>query len=315
MRKRHRIWLVVAAFGVAGLAAACGRTEGVETCDRECLIGMTEAYLAAMVARDPALAPVAGDVKFTENTRELALGAGAWETVTGIRDYKLYVTDPAAGQVALYTVTDGETRPGLLALRMRVADRRITEVESVYVGIGGGGFGSADTLVEVSPVWSEVLAPERRRSREELIDIADRYFETLEKQLIDHVPFTDDCLRIENGTQTAGRTGGQGIAALSCRENVNHPLWTYITAVQPRRYLVVDEERGVVSGMFMFRHGGTYDSYTLPSGEVVPLSEAARRRQSVVIAEVFKIDDGRISRIEAVMAGGLDLEAESGWDE
>jgi hypothetical protein len=310
-----RTWTLIVALGLASVVAACtSRTESA-VCDRACLIGITEAYLAAMAAGDASQAPVASTVRFTENTRELALGQGAWERITGVRDYRLYVADAEAGQVALYTVIDGDERPGLLALRVKVEDQLITEVESVHVGIGQTGFGSVDTLVEAAPVWTEVLPAERRRSRDDLIDIADRYFETLEKQLIDHVPFTDDCLRIENGVQTAGRTDGQGLAALGCRENVNHPIWTYITAVNPRRYLVVDEERGLVSGMFMFRHGGTYDSYTLPSGEVVPLSEAARRRQSVVIAELFKIDDGRIRRIEAVMAGGLDLEAPSGWDE
>jgi hypothetical protein len=49
------------------------------------------------------------------------------------------------------------------------------------------------------------------------------------------------------------------------------------------------------------------------SGEVVKHSEAMLRRQAVVISELFKIEDGRIRRIEAVMAGGLDHDASSGW--
>ena len=58
---------------------------------------------------------------------------------------------------------------------------------------------------------------------------------------------------------------------------------------------------------------GTELSYTLPSGEVVKYSEAMLRKQAVVISELFKIEDGRIRRIEAVMAGGLPLDAASGW--
>jgi hypothetical protein len=299
----------------AAIAWSAFTVYGQGACNRECLIGVTEAYLAAMVAHDPARAPVAKAVKFTENARALALGQGAWQTITGVRSYKLYAVDPTAGQVALYTVIDGAERPALLTLRVKVENRLVTEVESVHVVPGQRGFGSVDGLAQVAPVWSAVLPPEKRRSRAEMISIADRYFETLEKQLVDYVPFTGDCLRIENGIQTANRPGAQGLAALGCRENVNHPVWTYITAIDPRRYLVVDEERGLVSGMFMFRHGGTYDSYTLPSGEVVPLSEAQRRKQAVVIAELFKIEDGRVRRIEAVMAGGLDLQAGSGWED
>ena len=282
-------------------------------CNRDCLIEVTEAHLSAMVARNPASAPVTPNVRFTQNTRPLALGQGVWESIKGVRSYKLFVTDPTAGQVALYTVVDGAERPGLLTLRLKVEGRRISEIESVYVGIGQTGFGSVDTLVQVDPVWNGVLPPAARRPRAEMVDIANRYFDTLEKNIVDHAPFTANCLRIENGVQTAGRAGAPGLAGLGCRENVNHPMWNYITAITPRRHLVVDEERGLVSGMYMFRHGGTEKTYTLPGGEVVAHSDAMLRRQAVVISELFKIEDGRIRRIEAVMAGGLDHDAASGW--
>jgi hypothetical protein len=243
----------------------------------------------------------------------MKLGQGVWETIKGVRGYRLFVTDPVAGQVALYTVIDGAERPGLLTLRMKVDGQRISEIESVYVGIGQTGFGSVDNLVTVDPVWNAVLPPAQRRQRAEMVDIANRYFETLEKNIVDHVPFTSDCLRVENGVVTAGRAGAPGLAGLGCRENVNHPMWNYITQIAPRRHLVVDEERGLVSGMYMFRHGGTEPTYTLPNGEVVKHSEPMLRRQAVVISELFKIEDGRIRRIEAVMAGGLPLDASSGW--
>lgn len=295
------------------MTAAAPRAQSSGACDRACLVELTEAYLSAMIARDPAKAPVAASVRFTQNTRPMALGQGVWESIKGVRSYKLLVTDPISGQVALYTVVDGAERPGLLTLRMKVEGRRISEVESVYVGIGQTGFGSVDSLVKADPVWTAVLPPAHRRPRAEMVDIANRYFETLEKNIVDHVPFTNDCLRIENGVQTAGRAGAPGLAALGCRENVNHPMWNYITQISPRRHLVVDEERGLVSGMYMFRHGGTEPTYTLPGGEVVKHSEAMLRRQAVVISEVFRIEDGRIRRIEAVMAGGLDHDAPSGW--
>ena len=312
MTKRWTRWASATVPMLVTAAVALGAQTG-GACNRDCLIEVTEAYLSAMVARDPAKAPVTANVKFTQNTRPMALGQGLWESIKGVRGYKLFVTDPTAGQVALYTVVDGAEHPGLLTLRMKVDGRRISEVESVYVGIGQTGFGSVDTLVQVAPVWTAVLPPSQRRPRAEMIDIANRYFETLEKNIVDHVPFTADCLRIENGMQTAGRAGAPGLAGLGCRENVNHPMWNYITRISPRRHLVVDEERGLVSGMYMFRHGGTEPTYTLPGGEVVKHSEAMLRRQAVVISELFKIEDGRIRRIEAVMAGGLDHDASAGW--
>lgn len=312
MAKRRDVWTLLAGAMLTMTVAFAG-AQSIGACNRQCLIGLTEAYLSAMVARDPAKAPVTANVRFTQNTRPISLGQGVWESIQSVRGYKLFVTDPAAGQVALYTVVDGAERPGLLTLRMKVEERRISEIESVYVGIGQTGFGSVDNLVTVDPVWSAVLPPAQRRPRAEMVDIANRYFETLEKNIVDHVPFTSNCLRIENGVQTAGRAGAPGLAGLGCRENVNHPMWNYITQITPRRHLVVDEERGLVSGMYMFRHGGTEPTYTLPSGEVVKHGEAMLRKQAVVISELFKIEDGRIRRIEAVMAGGLPLDAASGW--
>ena len=304
--------LTLAAIAVTAAVVTAGAQSG-SACNRECLIELTEGYLSALVAREPSKAPVAPNVKFTQNTRPMPLGQGLGESIKGVRGYKLYVTDPVAGQVALYTVVDGAERPGLLTLRMKVEGRRLTEIESVYVGIGQTGFGSVDSLVTVDPVWTAVLPQAQRRPRAEMIDIANRYFETLEKNIVDHVPFTANCLRIENGMTTAGRAGAPGLAGLGCRENVNHPMWNYITQITPRRHLVVDQERGLVSGMYMFRHGGTEPTYTLPSGEVVKHGEAMLRRQAVIISELFKIEDGRIRRIEAVMAGGLDHDAGPGW--
>ena len=53
---------IVALLFVVGLVAvASAQTSGA--CNRECLIGLTEAYLSAMVARDPAKAPVIANVR------------------------------------------------------------------------------------------------------------------------------------------------------------------------------------------------------------------------------------------------------------
>lgn len=297
----------------AGLTLA-GTASAAQDCDRACLIGVSDAYLAAMVAHDPARAPLAAGARFTENTHPTKFGEGnAWTNATGVRDYKVYVADPGAGQVALYTVMDGKERPAILTLRMKVENRRITEVESVYVGVGLTGFSSLDNLQHPAPVWSQVLPPARRRTREQMIAITDRYFTTLEDDVRNIIPFADDCLRVENGVMTAGNPQGQGIGAMSCKDNLNQPIWAYITHVRPRRYLAVDVERGLVSGMFMFRHAGTQTSYVDDKGQTVPFSPAMLKKQAVVISEMFKIEDGRIRRIEAVMTGGLALDAPSGW--
>jgi len=47
-----------------------------KTCNRACLEGYVDKYLDAMVAHDPAKAPFARGVKFTENGQRLEPGDG-----------------------------------------------------------------------------------------------------------------------------------------------------------------------------------------------------------------------------------------------
>ena len=103
-------------------------------------------------------------------------------------DYRIYIADPGAGQIALYTVLDGKERPAILTLRMKVVNQRITEIESVYVGIGQSGMSSLDNLKTAAPIWSEVLPPAKRRTREEMIAITDQLLHHAGRQREEHHP-------------------------------------------------------------------------------------------------------------------------------
>jgi len=61
-----------------GLAApvAAQRTGGTGDCDRACLTGIADAYLAALVAHTPSKAPLASNVMFTEQAQVLEVGEG-----------------------------------------------------------------------------------------------------------------------------------------------------------------------------------------------------------------------------------------------
>jgi hypothetical protein len=55
---------------------------------------------------------------------------------------------------------------------------------------------------------------------------------------------------------------------------------------------------------------GVSDAYLAPLTAHDPA-----KTQAVVISELFKIEAGKIRRIEAVMTGNLDLDTPSGWGE
>ncbi len=97
-------------------------------CDRVCLYGALDAYLAALRAKDPGRAPWAARVKNTENNVELRVGDGLWGTITGFGDYEMRVADPQTGEVAVFGVVEETTTKAPYATRLKVVSRTITEV-------------------------------------------------------------------------------------------------------------------------------------------------------------------------------------------
>lgn len=306
---------------LSAAAPAAPSAPAAQPCDRECLLGAVDRYVAALVAHDPKQAPFAANARYTENAQVLELGDGLWNTASeGPAGYKLVVADAMTGQAGFYIIMKETGNPIWLAGRLKIDDRAITELETVVIR-QGAGFGNFDRA-EPNPGWNTVLEPAQRRPREELIKIANSYFTAIQDNLVDSVPFADDCLRIENGVQTAnnpdrgafGGGNGPNVGALKCRENINSPIWAYITQIAPRRFLVVDEERGIAFGVFMFQQDGSIESVNIPGFGEYKYTGASRRPFTTVIPEMFKIVDGKITQIEAIMAS-LPFGSKSRWDE
>ncbi|MBN1238503.1 MAG: hypothetical protein JXB36_08365 [Gammaproteobacteria bacterium] len=300
-----------AATASARSPAAPEASPPAAACDRACLRDFVDRYVAALVANDHTQAPFAADAKFTENAQVLELGDALWRTASAGPDgYELVAADPMTGNAAFYMIMEESGSPIWLTGRLQVENAEITELETVVVR-SGGGFAGFDHE-RPDPLWNEVVPPERRNTREELVDAAERYMDALEQNLVDHARFDESCNRLENGVVTANNPQGQGIGAMTCRDNINSGMWVYITEIAPRRYLVMDEERGLVMGMFMFHHDGSHD-HAIVDGERVEYSGATRRPFTTVIPEMFKVMDGRIYRITASMVA-IPYRSDSGWD-
>ena len=71
------------------------------------------------------------DVKFTENGQRLEIPDAHWKTMTGKGKYRLFVTDPEAGQVAcIATIREEGDAFSPIALRLKVKKGQITEIEA-----------------------------------------------------------------------------------------------------------------------------------------------------------------------------------------
>jgi hypothetical protein len=286
---------------------------------RASLEGLMNQYLEAMVAHDPDRLPLSNKLKYTENTIALPVGEGLWDTASDLPTYRLYVCDPRGGQAGLFALMKENGFPILISSRLKIEDGLITEIENIVARQGERAI-PVENLKKVKPLYLEALKPSERVSREEMVRVSDLYFEGLVRYDGDIVPFWDECNRVENGMQTTNnpnlfpRDPKRPPMPLDCRGQINSKAFAYITSIKPRRWTVVDEERGITFGTFMFHHRGTVKSVEVPGIGTVEMLPIAHRPFTVVVSELFKVTSGKIREIEAIMTS-LPYGAKSGWDD
>ena len=161
---------------------ATGR--GQSTCDRACLENFVDQYMDALIAHDPKKLPMTARVKNTEDGVRLNPGDGFWRTALAKGSYRLFVTDPEAGQVAfLGTMREVNTpmpNPVIIAIRLKVENRQVSEIENIVVRDA-----QAATNLEKwgtpNSVFLEAIPAAQRASRAELVRVANLYLSALEK--------------------------------------------------------------------------------------------------------------------------------------
>jgi hypothetical protein len=287
MRKTFFIVGVAAAFLSAITAQAAG-----PSCDRACLEDLMNQYLDAMVAHDASRLPVTSTVKFTEDDVVLKFGDGLWGTASARGAYKEYFDDPEEGQVAFFGTMKENGHGIALALRLKIENRRISEAESVVVR-SPRTFDMMEKAGAPDPLLLETVPEAERLSRTQLTAIANQYFEAIEQGNGKVAPFDADCNRFENGMKTSG--------ALGCSAQLDTQVFNYISRIFPRRFLVVDPDRQVVFGFFMFNHRGDVLWVNTPGEGKHEMMGAAKRPFSVDVGEAFRIKDGKIRKVEALM--------------
>jgi len=249
-------------------------------CDRACLGGFITQYLDAMVAHAPAKLPLAPNVRFTEDGVDMKLGDGLWKNASKIRAYREDVLDTRQGVAATRVVAEESGTPVLLAMRLKIADKKITEVESQVTRTQKeGALFVLDTLQTPGPM-STVLEKSQRTPREDLIKAALFYPAGLKIGSFIKVdaPFAPDAYRFENGARMAGK----GCSRAGCEDIKNQKIMEHPGIMT--RVIAVDEETGVVLLRMNFGQTNSYGE-----GNALQCWEA------------FKVYGGQIHGVEAFM--------------
>ena len=332
-----------ASADVAAANAACGR---------DCLIGVAETYVAALVAHDPAQAPLADDVAFVENLMRIQPGEGLWQTaVSAPTSFEIHVPDEAnqsVGYLAMMTrmapprapqgsspeeIAEFEAnaepseQPVLVAFRLQLDENgEIAEAEHLLTGVREGQMPQLQT--PRPGIFTEIPA-DQRKSHDELIEIGVSYYPALDDNDGTLMPFAPDCERHENGMITASSTPAAGAPAIpgqaptpavarDCAGQLSSNAMAYITTIDNRRVFAADPVTGLVMGLSHFRHPMDFEPY-----EVTHLDGTTSMRSAedmgfapfdLPAAHIFKVGaDGMVHEIEA-MGFQAPLNAATGWE-
>lgn len=236
-------------------------------CDRKCLLKFMQDYLDALVAHDPTKVAISPQVKMTDNGMPAMPGDGIWKTASMlVADERLDYADPVTHNVGSQCVINEGSTPAMYEVRLKVDDGQITEIESMTVHQADAANGFFDPAnLKPQPVFLQ--PPDKPMSRDDMMALQEVYLDYLEgKKSGMEVPFDDNCTRYENGVATAS-----GVASFNLQS------WGFQVT---RRVLILDEEAGISWGMFPFMQSDT----------------------ALVVGEAFKLVDGKIMMIQAVMA-------------
>lgn len=302
----------------------------VSPCDRECLVGIGESYLSALQTKNQSAVPYAEGVIATENTGTISPGTGLlWRAKIAPTRFKITVADPVQGQVAFQTVLEVDGHPALVAVRLKVERRMITEIEQDYDRNVAPE--AMELLQTPRPNFVNDVPKAQQESRDYLDYAAEAYFDALTGEDGSIAPFADECVRHEQGYQTVnnkqpGRAApspalpdlsterGREFSKLStmtCKQQVDSGIFSGIKRIWPHRALVIDQQKGLVATFPFFVHDGLRHTDGQPPAP--PAGGGASMTTNLTTMETFAIRDGKIYGVEAfpfvlVPYGGRD-----GW--
>lgn len=249
-------------------------------------------YMVAYLAHDPMLVPLAPEVRFSENNVEMPFPDASWDTVTTEVGTRLILSDPHTGHIGIFACIIQNDTQGYLAVRLGVKGGLIHEIEHILStarNLSGPPtpIGDIHSFVR-DPRLDRPVDEAQRTPRAAMIAHADGYFATLANNdgEIRGTRFLADARRIENGKEFPEIEKGFRLGRYRFNQRVR------------RDHILVDEARGIVMSRGFIDHKGVLDEYVLTDG--TKTRSLFREPHSWCLLEIFKIEDDRITAVEAV---------------
>ena len=224
-------------------------TAFAQSCDRACLAGLVDQVVASMPKHDPDKLPLAQVYAATENSHPAALGMmTAWRTITAAGKPALLALDvQRGGAYFALPVNEAGSKTALWG-RIKVADRKISEIE-IFLNRSRGDHGFSFSADQMPANYKVLMSPPARRAktaRDELEKIAAASFDAADPYKLDSAPgcqFTEvGTLVIESGLDDVPHKAGD--------PDPEAPLGCMFPPFRPTdkkaRVIAVDDETGLV---------------------------------------------------------------------
>ena len=268
------------AFGlcaVVSLAATCISAAPAAaqstSCDRTCLLGALSDYESHLLRHNPQGIATTADFRATENYQPTPLGQGYFSRVRQIF-HQLQFADPVTGQTAAVGLLDDGGKDAYFVLRLKIEpNHALAQSEMLLIRDGETSFLQKNRSVKLDPVYSQIVPPALRSTREQMITDVNNFTDAWQYKDASLMQFRADCIFSENNVQLSqpgyttcgdmleymGRRGIPGAGTSPEHGDPNAPIRPMTPAdpsigrpplqgpwIRDRRVLIVDPEHGVV---------------------------------------------------------------------
>ena len=248
--------------GSGGASGGSGGSGGSGTptgCTRELLESTIDAYFVALAAHDPSSLPLADGARLTENGEELAIGQGGLWTTVGTLRYAHSALDTMECTSATQAVVPDGSMDIPLALRLKLENAEITEIETIAVRPGDYSLASNTQALIASNDsvdWEAPVPAAEQNTRAEITYWMDKYFRMFPQGVCD---VASGCTRIENGGGSFSCSAGGSCASGDPGPGDN--------ALSPR-LILADVESGLGVGFTMFMGNTDMHIFKMRGGEI-----------------------------------------------
>jgi hypothetical protein len=225
------------------------------SCSRSSLQAIADKYVEALKKGDPSLMPLAPHVKYIERRKEVPLGQGIWKTPVVVDFYRTLV-DTDICETFTEVISARNTPQYVTGTRLKVADGKVTEIESLVSNKNDWLFNADNYLKYSSTENWDIIPPDKRSDRQTLMNVANDYFDIFtDYSAFPKVPWGIPCVRIEGGAYTNLNNDPNPSCTVGVPKGGGVPMTN-------RRY-IVDLDMGAVVGQIDFGgEKGLWDAHT-----------------------------------------------------